>query len=222
MCIINTTFGFTFVHVPKSAGTSVTAVLSRLCSVLDIEIGGSPFGEEIQNAYLKRYGLNKHATAREIRSVLGEGVWLKMTSFGVVRHPVDRLSSAYRFLRKWDGPGNKLREQLNEFASFSDFVASDLWVEQEGPDRMFRPQAFWLADPTRGDLLVDRVCRVETLDADLHQLLSDLGVKPDLLPTSVPQLNATEKKGAAVELSPELLEKVRTRYARDFTMFDYE
>src|SRR5947207_9305724 len=176
MAVINTTFGFVFVHVPKSAGTSVTSVLSKLCTVLDIEIGGSAFGEAIQPAYLKRHGLSKHSSAREIRCALGEQQWLRFTSFGVVRHPLGRLASAYRFLRKWDSPHNRLHATFNEFTSFAQFVASDIWVEGDGPDRMFRPQAFWLADSTRDELLVDHVCRTEKLDDDLHSLLKSLGI----------------------------------------------
>ena len=223
MAVINNTFGFVFVHVPKSAGTSVTNVLSKLCTVLDIEIGGSAFGEAVQQAYFKRHGLSKHSTAKEIRSVLGEPQWLRLTSFGVVRHPLGRLASAYRFLRKWDSPQNRLHATVNEFKSFSQFVASDLWTEGDGPDRMFRPQVFWLADSTRDELLVDHVCRVESLDSDLHALLKNLGIKNAHLPDVVPRLNTTDvdSESGVSGLTSGLLERVRARYARDFAMFGY-
>jgi Sulfotransferase family len=221
MSIINTTFGFIFVHVPKCAGTSVTSVLSRLCTVLDIEIGGSVFGEAIQPAYQKRHGITKHSTARELRALLGEQLWLKYTSFGVVRHPLDRLLSAYRFLRQWDSPSNWMRAQMMEFQSFADFVASDIWTEDDGLDRLFRPQAFWLADPNKDELLVDRILHTETLNADLERLLLDLGVPRSRMPTDAPHLNATKETDTLLDLGNELLDKVRTRYARDLRMFGY-
>lgn len=221
MSIINTTFGFVFVHVPKSAGTSVTSVLSQLCTVLDVEVGGSQFGESIQTAYQRRHGLSKHSTATEIRALLGGQLWKRYTSFGVVRHPLGRLASAYRFLRQWDSPQNRWRETVSRFETFEEFVASDLWVTDEGPDRMFRPQSFWLAETSRNELVVDEVCRVETLDADLRRLLQGLNVKPTLLPEAVPQLNSTVDRDESAGLPEALLAKIRARYARDLAMFGY-
>lgn len=221
MSIINTTFGFVFVHVPKSAGTSVTSVLSRLSTPLDIEVGGSQFGEAVQSAFQKRHGISKHSTARELRASLGEQTWMRFTSFGVVRHPLSRLASAYRFIRQWDAPGNKYREAMSAFETFEDFLASDIWIDEDGVDRMFRPQAFWLADANRNELLVDHVCKVETLDDDLRRILGSLGVKPSLLPEAVPRLNTTDGATEQFDLAPELLERVRQRYARDLSMFDY-
>jgi len=222
MAIINTTFGFAFVHVPKSAGTSVTSVLSKLCTLLDVEIGGSAFGEAIQSAYLNRHGISKHSTAQELRALLGEQLWLRYVSFGVVRHPLDRLASAYRFLRQWESSANRWHGRMSEFESFSDFVASDVWIKDEGPDRMFRPQAFWLAESSSNELLVDRVLFVESLNADLRQLLLDIGVPRAKLPDALPHLNATRKRDFAYALSEELMNKVGERYRRDLDIFGYE
>lgn len=221
MSIINTTFGFVFVHVPKSAGTSVTAALSKLCSILDIEIGGSGFGESIQAAYQKRHRISKHSTANELRALLGQQLWLKFTSFGVVRHPLDRLSSAYRFLRQWDSPNNRMHAQMVTFQSFSDFVASDIWIEQEGLDRMFRPQTFWLAEQDENVLVVDRVLHLESLNEDLERLMVEIGVPCAKAPRDLPHLNATLKADLSLDLPGALLDKVRVRYARDLQMFGY-
>ncbi len=223
MAIINTTFGFIFVHVPKSAGTSVTSVLSSLSTPFDIEVGGSVFGEEIQGPYRKRYGISKHSTAKELRSIVGEVTWARMLSFGVVRHPVRRLESAFRFLRKSDAPWNGFRDEIMKFANFQDFVESDVWRTDQGPDQMFRPQTNWLADPSRGTLLVDRVCRVETLDEDLRGVLESAGVPRFRLRDTVPRLNSTaDKMDERLELPPKLMDRLVDRYARDFEMFNYD
>ena len=83
----------------------------------------------------------------------------------------------------------------------------DIWIEDDGVDRMFRPQAFWLADANRNELLVDHVLKVETLDEDLRNILSGLGVKESLLPEVVPRLNTTEGSSEQFDLSPETAER---------------
>lgn len=224
MAVINTTFGFAFVHVPKAAGTSVSALLNRFNTVLDIEIGGSSFGEAVQPAYRRRFGLSKHATAAEIIKLIGESRWQRLLSFGVVRHPVDRLASAFRFLRSWDSPENQQRELVKAFGSFRDFVESDIWVDHGGHDRMFRAQAFWLADQ-QDRVLVDRVIHLEGLEAGLLATLRDAGIPPGKLQdASLQQLNTTSRSGelSADALPRACLEKIERRYARDYRLFGFE
>ena len=62
-----------FIHIPKAAGTSVArAVLG------------------------KRAG---HFTAETVRDRMGNDPYYKLYSFAVTRHPVDRLYSAYRYVK---------------------------------------------------------------------------------------------------------------------------
>jgi hypothetical protein len=70
--IVSNSAAFVFVHVPKAAGTTVARLLSPLSTVVDIELGGSPWGEELKRRYKARFGLGKHATATELRNALGE------------------------------------------------------------------------------------------------------------------------------------------------------
>lgn len=43
--IVNHTHKFIFVHVPKSAGTSVTQMFSEYSSYRDLEVGGTPLAK---------------------------------------------------------------------------------------------------------------------------------------------------------------------------------
>lgn len=221
MSIINTNFGFIFVHVPKTAGTTITSLLSQFSSPFDIEVGGSAFGEEVQAAYKRRYGLSKHSPASQIKAIVGETAWKKMFSFGVVRDPLQRLASAYRFLRSWDSPSNNFLDIARSFPTFEAFVDSEVWIERQGPDQLFRPQAFWLASES-GSLLVDRVCRVENLYSDLVGVLRDIGIPPGKIPAEIPTLNSTSKPEAAIEpLSDRTIEKIVARYERDYSLLGY-
>jgi len=84
MAIINHSFNFVFVHVPKAAGTSVTSILSKYTNYCDLEIGATEFGEYIQPAYKKRFGLAKHSPARDIRNLVGAVAWSKFFTFSFV------------------------------------------------------------------------------------------------------------------------------------------
>jgi hypothetical protein len=219
--VINTTFAFVFVHIPKCGGTSICNALARLCSILDIEIGGTDFGQKVQAAYLERHGLDKHSTAQEIRAILGREHWLHYTSFAAVREPLSRLESSYFFLRSWDSHEYYLYDQLYQFESFADFVASDLWQSDVGPDRIFKPQAHWVANEAANELIVDHLCQIEEFDTAVPNLLREIGVKPAFVPTRLPHLNITAARVPREPLSEELTKKIRSFYAQDYSLLGY-
>jgi Sulfotransferase family len=101
MTLINHTYGFVFVHVPKNAGTSVTRYLSPLSTYRDLEIGATRLGEEMAPAFRERFGLHKHSTLAEIRDVMGPEAMAGYRTIAVVRDPEDRVRSVYRFLSTW-------------------------------------------------------------------------------------------------------------------------
>ncbi len=217
MCIINTTHGFVFVHIPKTAGTSVCQALARHCGVLDVELGGTAFGEAIQTPYLRRHGLRKHSTALEIREGIGAQRWANMSSFAVLRDPVERLASAYRFLKDWNSPLNSVREQMLGLPSFADFVASGLWERSDGLDQMFKPQASWVLGED-GKPLVQHLVPIAQLKPGLLKALNaaDPGVDWQATINSLGHLNAS--KAEPYDLEPSLLERLNRRYEADYRL----
>jgi hypothetical protein len=117
--IVNHTHKFIFVHVPKSAGTSVTELFSQYSSYRDLEVGGTQLGEVLQNEFKKRYGLTKHATAGEIRAIVGAELWDAYYSFGIVRNPYARAQSTFHFMKRWRG--NKEMDRLKFIENMPDF-----------------------------------------------------------------------------------------------------
>jgi hypothetical protein len=218
MAIINSSKKFVFVHVPKAAGTSVTNALSKYTTYQDLEIGGTHFGEQIQPAYKKRFGIGKHTPASGIREVIGQGAWDSMFKFSIVRNPYERVISTYKFLNKWEGTPEEFKKQLAKFNDINDYILSDMWEERDGPDFIFKPQTFWLTDINdRSKLIVDFVGKLEALDEDLARIVSKIeGSKAEMV--TAPQLNKTE---GDFKLSSEAIEKINRVYARDFNFFDY-
>ncbi len=219
MAIINNSKKFIFVHVPKAAGTSVTNALSQYTTYKDLEIGGTHFGESLQPAYQRRFGLSKHTPASGIRSVIGQETWREMFKFSIVRNPYDRAISTYKFLNRWEGTPENVKQELAKFKDINEFVLSDMLEATPGPDYIFKPQTFWLTDiDDRSKVIVDYVGKLETLDQDLAKIRSIIENK-EVAVVETPQLNKTE---GSFSLNAQSVEKINRLYKRDFDFWGYE
>lgn len=215
--IISQTHRFIFVHVPKSAGTTVTHQLSALTTYKDLELGGTSFGEGIAPYYGKRFKLRKHSTANEIREVVGPQTWSECFTFGFVRNPFARAYSIYKFLRSWqDWPG---WEEMQQHETFASFVHSQFF-EGDGPDRMLKPQRFWLRNE-EGNLLTEFVGRVERLNQDLPHVFQRLGV--EIHTEKAGRKNQSSEEGEWRKLYDDssTVARVVERYRVDFDLFGY-
>ena len=221
--IINNSYGFIFVHVPKTAGTSVTSVLSRLTSYLDQEVGGTEFGEAVQPAFSKRFGLKKHSTALEIKGVVGDVTWNRYFSFSFVRNPFSRCLSTYYFLREWKGAGPDFQRDMQAFRNFEDFVLSGMWNDTNGPDDIFQPQVHWLKGRAReNNNMLDFVGRVENLNDDLKYCLHVVGdrkISGEF--QEAPILNTSPNARKRGAISDRATAQILRKYEIDFRTFGY-
>src|SRR5215469_1250703 len=96
--IISHSRKFIFVHIHKTAGTSVEIGLDPWLSWDDVVLGSTPRGQAINNTYHARFGLNKHSSIAEIERVCGKQLVDGCFTFATVRHPVSRLCSLYNFV----------------------------------------------------------------------------------------------------------------------------
>ena len=219
MCIINHTFKFIFVHSPKCAGTSVTAYYSPLTSYCDLEIGSTKFGESIAPAYIKRFGIEKHSTYSEISAIVGSVVARAYFSFSFVRNPYHRAVSIFYFLKNWKSWRGS--EIMNRFSTFEEYVTSEFFQE-DGPDRINRPQIFWFSEKLGcPNLGVNFVGRVENLNEDLMSIDKFIAV-PSWFKESanLKKTNITKRSDEKV-LTDNAAEAVAKRYSLDFDTFGY-
>ncbi|MFD3397735.1 sulfotransferase family 2 domain-containing protein [Alteromonas macleodii] len=219
MAIINNTFKFIFIHVPKAAGTSVTNTFSEYTAYCDLEIGGTGFGENIQPFFRNKFGLYKHIPAKELKNIVGCKDWVKFFTFSIVRHPADRLLSIFNFLKQWEGTPEDLREKLIEFQSFDEFVLSEIWKSRPGPDNIFFPQSYWLTD--KSGLLVDYVGKLENLEVSLECIREAIGLRK-ASNFKVTKLNQSKGEKDFTEISDEAKLLINEYYSTDFERFDYE
>lgn len=216
--IVNNSRRFIFVHVPKTAGTSATRALSRFTTFRDLEIGGSRYGEKLQDLYASRFDLRKHSTAREIREKAGPEVWRGFFVFAFSRDPYARAYSIWKFLRRWkDGP----HYGFAIARSFEDFIASE--DVRKGEVDLAKPQAHWLCGRD-GRLIngLDFVGRLECFEADLGFVLSTIERRPTK-PETATHANASAGVDEWREaLSPAAQAAIEDVFAVDFDLFGYK
>ena len=183
--------GVLFIHVPKAAGVSVNRA-----------IYGRPLG---------------HFQATDIRRVC-PSTFHDLLTFGVVRHPVDRLYSAYRFARTGGtnemGMKNPNAYQSDLFATFDTFVCE--WLPKQNIneiDGVFRPQHLYLCE---GDeVIVDKIIKLEEIEQGMQEISALLGKK-----VLLGHHNKSQSSPFIVE-SAETLSIIDTIYRKDFEIFSY-
>ena len=217
MAIINNDRKFIFVHIPKCAGTSVGMLLSQYNGLGDIELGVTEFGQALSPLYYKRFGVRKHSTGSELKEAIGKHKWSQYYTFSFVRHPIGKLSSAYRFL-KYSWKGWKGSEIMNDYKSFEDFVMSDFFLSP-GPDRIFAPQFRFCYD-TNNECLLNFIGKVEQLEIDVKSLLENLNISDNYF--KMRKHNEGKKKKSNEKISNDCLNRIVKRYGKDFELFKYE
>lgn len=179
-----------FIHVPKAAGTSVSQRLY-----------GRNLPHYTAEFYFKTF---PHA----LRGV---------PSFAILRDPVERAVSAFRYLRSGGTPLiavdryqlSRLRG-LETFDSFVDFLHQNR-TRILSLIGTIHPQSHFVCDP-QGRVLVDRLCCLQGENGLPRELTDWLGLE------SLPRLNASEP--TTVEVSPAARRKLLEIYSLDHQLFE--
>lgn len=220
--LISPEHGFLFVHIPKTAGTSVSTALMGWSNYVRpgwaVKLrrrlpGGLP---PVSN----RFGI--HATAAEARARLGAAVWDRFLSFAFVRNPYAHAWSHYQHMRRYRHRALARRVQGMDFETYLGWrLAGAGWRHWRYVERFayLGDQAGFVVDAD-GTVLVDRLCRFEALGADLAAVLAEVGLPavelPHILDSGRPLTHE-----AATAFSPAALAAVERLYARDFALFGY-
>ncbi|MCB9743975.1 MAG: sulfotransferase family 2 domain-containing protein [Alphaproteobacteria bacterium] len=194
---------FVFVHLPRTGGTSVETALAPWSR--------DPVGYAAEgNTVLP----HKHASAAELQALLGEA-WSSYLRFTVVRDPWARMLSDYHFFRE-TGPKLLARFTPRERALTADALALDFdaWLARNA--ETLRPCQLEALTDAEGELLVNRVLRLERLSADFAALCAELGVRVPL-----PRKNASRRPPVALAYSPESAALIAELCRPDIERFGY-
>ena len=158
--------GFWFVDVPRTSSTSIRSELARQF--------GRAYGKN--NVIEKHYALPQcfpdHLTAREMRAVLGAGLWNRLFTFAMVRNPWDRTYSMYNYRRK-------VRSIPPEW-SFREYVVAlgrSTPTSEHFAHHAFRYGSSEYVTSEDGELIVDYVGRYEKRVDDLQFIASRLDAR---------------------------------------------
>lgn len=220
--------GFAFVHIQKTGGASVEAML--MAASPDVA-----------------YHNPRHMDAHQARKVVGD--WDRLFRFAFVRNPWDRLVSWYAMIdraRRFEAGElaekptpeqlahrrrrlrknpllNHAAHELTKDPTFESFVRRCTGVFQvRGMTLSFAwPQTDYFTEPAGGRSLVSFVGRFERLKEDLGVALEEIGLGKSLTDT-VPHRNRSEHGRYQDYYDSELREIVAERFARDIERFGYE
>lgn len=194
LVILSRQRGFLFLHVAKSAGTSVTAAYTPHALWDDLILGGSPYGRRLRGVVGNRFGLDTHSRPALIRSVIGDELWESSWRFAVTREPIERTVSMYAYLeqqylkrsrlertlgprrnptkRPWSWPGMQL---YLDTADFAEFIRDDRLLSA------LPLQTSMLLDEA-GELQAHHVTRLDQLSDEWPTLAERMGIPGAELP----------------------------------------
>lgn len=195
---------FIFIHVYKVAGTSMRVALEPYCDDRwKRRLSRMPVVGRIYRPRLPR----PHLKAVEARDLLPPDVFRDYFKFAFVRNPWDWQVSLYHYTLK--AKDHKQHEMTKAFRDFDEYirwrVAEDLHLQEE-----------FVTDP-EGNLIVDYVGHLESLNDDFAQVCAEVGIPP----VSMPHANPSRHKDYRTYYSDETRAMVAEAFRGDIERFGY-
>ena len=171
-----------FLRTEKTGGTSITQALQSMLGDDDeqatLKRPAWAKYSPIHHGALKRhfpqwFGLHRHATAKQVRDVVGPRIFESYFKFAIERNPWDRQVSLYAH-RQW--------KKGNETLNFDRDMRSPIYRNTE-----YVRLNNWSIYAIGRQIVVDRLLRYETLADDIERLLSDLGIESQI---QIPRLRS--------------------------------
>ncbi len=199
--LISRNYRLIFIHVQKTAGTSVSEFL--LSNLMATRNGG------------------KHEYAVEVKSRIPEEIWQDCFKFSFVRNPWDRLASWYLHMNKHHTkPGDNpffdyllsVGDTFENFVLHGDQTIATPWGERN----LFTNQFDQLS--SGGQLLMDFVGKFESLESDWELVLNRIGYTGE---AKLPHVNAIPRKHYRDLYTETAREVVEEKFQKDINLFGY-
>jgi len=213
---------FIFIHIYKTAGTSVMDVFSPYSRLIDRMAYDYVFTRKlfgITNRLMgwgydgmKQYtGFHKHAKAHEIKEKLENKLFDSYYKFSFVRNPYDFLVSLYFYSKQFERDPNRRVFKDMQYKNFLKRVISNKTA----------CQLDFITDPNNGKVLVDYIGRFETLEKDIATIQERLDIK---IGRSIKHMNPSFKRRSndyKAYYDEESRDLVENHFQRDLDLLGY-
>ena len=147
---------YRFIHIPKTAGTSVRNWLAKIPNV-EIYYGKGQIPLHQRNNLKSKSVIGMHSPAERFNE--------ESIKFTVVRHPYTRLFSAYNYTKNNLNLNEEFRTVSDSFEKFiEEYVYDNNFTETFAPQRIFLVNKL-----KRQNLCVNHIFKMENLEAKLQE-----------------------------------------------------
>jgi hypothetical protein len=197
---------FLFVHVQKTAGTSLTELLAPHALVPSSSRWNKLASDSGLRRDWRRYYFRRHAPLARAERVLPRELFHSLFKFGFVRNPWDRLVSWYSYILE-----DQEHHRHGRVRGLPDFAA---YLRGEAGKR--RRSQWWMLQNSGSKLGVDFVGRFEHLESDIGYVCTRLGIKQ-------PLSRAKTSRHAPYQTfyTPTLVDFVAKHWAAEIEAFGY-
>ncbi|MBV1897105.1 MAG: sulfotransferase family protein [Rhodobacteraceae bacterium] len=180
--ILSTGRRYVFIHIPKTAGTSLALALEQRAMKDDVMLGDTPKARRRRHRVKgtpTRGRLWKHSTLADIEGLVDQDALNGFYAFTLVRNPWDRAVSYYHWLR--EQKFNHSSVTLAQTLSFAEFVTNP----QISAGFRNYPAGRYMTG-SDGVEHCDAFIRIEQFEQDAAGLVDHLGfdLKPEVSNTS--------------------------------------
>ncbi len=210
---------FIFIHIPKTAGSSMNRLLFPYCDRPPRSFKGSLYRRLPMQVDPRKAHFRNHDTALKVRTKLGADFFNSMHSFAVVRNPYDHAVSHYEYMKQY-----RSKRISKEFAQLSFVQYLNLRLKPRYPwHRVFAhlpDQTYFVVDKSE-NIVVNDVLHFETLQSDMAKLQARLKLEP--VPLGHSNKTKSRKTSRSIQdyYGDEEVSLVNTLYDRDFSLFGY-
>ncbi len=224
MAIISHDNEFIFVHIPKTAGTSINEALTREPTITSQKIKRklkhlpsliNP--NQPTHPKLITPKVEKHAKAIKIKQKVGNTLWDNYFTFSFIRNPWDLMVSSYKWwLQKahmWPHLAQDIK-YIKNMDGFKTFLKSPY-----GTNMINEHQGTimdWLTDE-KDTVIVDYVGKFETLEKDFRKICKKLAINEPALP----RINVTNRYDYRNYYDYESRQWITERFSKTIEQFGY-
>jgi len=195
-----------FVHIPKTAGSSIEVALNAV-----EQTNEGAIDEATGKFYPVTTGEEKHYDARACRKHYGKKAWHNYFKFTVVRNPWQRAHSWW-----WNN------KEISGVVPLSFHEALITFLSPSGPRaKGLRPQVDWITSDN-GKIEMDYICRFENIEHDFREVCRLIHIPLMELPQVLMEnRNPASRRHYTEDYNAELIDLVAEFYSKDIAQFDY-